>query len=44
MADLKSATRQELFARVYSGSLTTNTRALDALLEDSLIRRTGTDG
>jgi hypothetical protein len=44
MADLKIASRQELFARIYSGSLTTNTRALDTLLEDSLIRRTGTDG
>lgn len=46
MADLGQATKQELFARSYDGAQTTNTRALESLIEDGLITstRTGTDG
>lgn len=44
MADLGSATRQELFGRSYDAALTTNSRALDGLLESGLIKRTEVDG
>lgn len=40
MADLKEASRQELFDRSYSGPATTNIRALEGLIEDGLIKRT----
>ena len=43
MADLGTGTRQELFARSYDAPLTTNSRALDGLLESGLIKRTEVD-
>ena len=44
MADLGQASKQELLARSYAGPQTTSTRALESLIEDGLINRTGTDG
>ena len=43
MADLGEASKQELFGRSYNGPHTTNSRALDSLIEEGLITRTGTD-
>lgn len=39
-ADMGDATRQELFARGYSGAQTTNVRALDNLVEQGLLVKT----
>jgi len=39
-ADMGEASRQELFARGYSGAHTTNTRALDSLVEQGLLIKT----
>ncbi len=39
-ADMGEATRQELFARGYSGAQTTNIRALDSLVEQGLLTKT----
>ena len=36
-ADLGEASRQELFARSYNGPPTTNSRALDSLMEQGLL-------
>ena len=44
MADLKEASRPELFERSYAGAQTTNTRALESLIEEGLITKTGSDG
>lgn len=43
MADLGQASKQELFSRSYNGAQTTNTRALESLVEEGLITRTGTE-
>lgn len=43
MADLGEASKQELFGRSYNGPQTTNSRALESLVEEGLITRTGTD-
>ena len=43
MADMGQATRQELFVRSYGSALTTNSRALEGLIEEGLIKRIGSD-
>ncbi len=37
MADLQTASKQELFSRSYNGPQTTNARALDSLIEEGLL-------
>ncbi len=41
--DMGEATRQDLFARGYSGAQTTNVRALDSLIEQGLLLKTEED-
>ncbi len=43
MADLGTASKSELFARIYQGPNTTNARALDGLLETGLLEKTETN-
>ncbi len=43
MADLGSASKQELLSRSYEGSQTTNARALDGLVEEGLLNKNDTD-
>lgn len=43
-ADMGDASRQEIFARGYSGSSTTNARVLESLVEQGLLIKTESDG
>ena len=44
MADLGTATKQELLSRSYEGPQTTNARALDGLVEEGLLNKNEEDG